>query len=237
MHEMKLVTHVVPVGFEAGKLIEGVRQHQVNKVVIVIGKGKEDKRVLEAAGKIEKSFKGSATVEYAKVDKEDVLEAVLDFLRIIKKEKDTGSEVLINAAGSLRNITIASYIAALVTDSRAYTSMSKYEDGKAVGIERIIPIPHFPIRDLPEEQMKVLHALLGDGANSLEELVGRLKPGLKKGSREFINERARLSYHVKALVEGGFAGKKGMRAMIELTKLGEIYVMGKISSKKVIRGG
>ncbi len=227
MHELKLVTHVVPVGFAAGKLIEGVRQHQVNKVVIVIGKGREDKRVLEAAKEIEKSFKGSAAVEYARVDKEDVLEAVLNFVKIIKKEKDAGSEVLVNAAGSLRNVTVASYIAALVTDTSTYASMSKYEGGRAVGIERIIPVPHFPIKELPKEQMEVLQALLGDGVGSLEELMRRIKPGLRKGAKEFVNERARLSYHVQKLVEGGFVEKEGMRAKIKLTKVGEIYAVGR----------
>ena len=76
--------------------------------------------------------------------------------------------------------------------------------------------------------MEILRKLEG-GVESLDELVSRIKPELKKGTQEYNNERSRLSHHIKKLEKDGFIETKKVKKNlhIKLTILGEIYLRGK----------
>jgi len=229
---LKQVTHIVPVGHTKEKLVDSIRQFPVHKVILVVGKDRgvsgEDK-VYITAREIERELKGFVEIEWRKVDKLDVLNGAIDILKIVKEERARGREVKINVTGSLRTIGIACYIAALVTNIEIYSALPAYKNGKVVGIKEISPIPFFPIKELPEEQMQILRALQGNGVASIDELIARLKPKLKKGTRDYANERARLSHHLKLLREDGFVEgeKAGKNVKLKLSKIGEIYAMGK----------
>lgn len=232
MPEIRMISHIVPVGFTPGKLIEGIKQFPVHKVIIVVGKGTEDERVLEAAKAVEKAFKGYAEVERNYVEKEDVFKATKDFINMIKNEKNDGREVYINAAGSLRNLTLASYIAALATKTKIYSSHSRYnEKGEPVGVSRLIDIPYFPIKDPPKEQVEIMEELHKGAVESLDELIVRMRPKIEKRSPEYNSERARLSHHINRLKEDGFVetDKLGKTLSIKLSEIGEIYVEGRKS--------
>lgn len=227
---MRVVCHIVPVGFTAGKLIEGVKQFPVHKVVIVASG--TDERVKKAAKKVENAFKSYAEVEKRSVDPEDVFRAALDFIEIIKEEREAGREVIVNAAGSLRNITLASYIAAQATKMELYSSHSRYDErGEPVGITRIIDIPYFPICEPPREQMDVLEALGRGEVESIDELIARMQPEIEKGTREHGNERARLSKHISKLRDGGFVetDRLGKTVSLKLSKMGKVFVAGRMT--------
>lgn len=228
MGDLKIVCHIVPVGFVAGKLIEGVKQFPVHKVVVVTAG--RDERVEKAARRMEKAFKGYAEVERKSVDPEDVFQATLDFIGIIRAEREAGRKVLINAAGSLRNLTLASYIAAQATKTEIYSSHSRYDEkGVPVGINKIIDIPYFPISEPPKEQLEVLKALSQGDVESIDELIARMRPEIKKGTKEHGNERARLSKHISKLRDEGFVetDKLGKTVSLKMSKIGEVYVAGK----------
>jgi DNA-binding transcriptional ArsR family regulator len=230
MGGLKIVCHIVPVGFAAGKLIEGVKQFSVHKVVVVASG--EDERVKKAVKEVEKAFKSYAEVEKRSVDFEDVFQAALDFIEIIRVEREAGRKVMINAAGSLRNVTLASYIAAQATKTKIYSSHSRYDEkGVPVGINKIINIPYFPIHKPPKEQIEVLEALGKGEVESIDELIARMRPEIEKGTKEHGNERARLSKHISKLRDERFVetDKMGKTVSLKLSKMGEVYVAGHCS--------
>jgi CRISPR locus-related DNA-binding protein len=234
MGGLKIVCHIVPVGFTAGKLIEGVKQFPVHKVVIVASG--EDERVKKAVREVEKAFKGYAEVEKRSVDLEDVFQAALDFIEIIRGEREASRKVMINAAGSLRNVTLASYIAAQATKTKIYSSHSRYDEkGVPVGVSKIIDIPYFPISEPPKEQVEVLEALSEGEVESIDELIARMRPEIKKGTKKHGNERARLSKHISKLKEEGFVetDKLGKTVSLRLSRMGEVYVAGKRSMERI----
>jgi DNA-binding transcriptional ArsR family regulator len=228
MGGLKIICHIVPVGFTAGKLIEGVKQFPVHKVVVVTA-GKEE-RVEQAAREMEKAFKSYAEVERRSVDPEDVHKATLDFIEIIRAERRAGRKIVINAAGSLRNLTLASYIAAQATKTEIYSSHSRYDEkGVPVGITKIIDIPYFPICEPPKEQIEVLEALHQGEVESMDELITRMRPEIEKGTKEHGNERARLSKHISKLRDDGFVetDKLGKTVSLKLSRMGEVYIAGR----------
>lgn len=229
---LKQVTHIVPVGHTKEKLVDSIRQFPVHRVVLIVGEdlnvSGEDK-VYDTAKEIEKELKGFVEIEWRKVDKLDVLNGAIDILKIIKEERASGKEVKINVTGSLRTIGIACYIAALVSNVEIYSALPAYKNGKVIGIKEILKIPFFPIKELPEEQLEILQVLQGNSTSSVDELIARLKPKLRKGTREYANERARLSHHLKILREDGFleSEKAGKNVKLKLSRIGEIYAMGR----------
>ena len=63
----------------------------------------------------------------------------------------------------------------------------------------------------------------------MDELIAKLKPEFKKETKEYTNERARLSHHLKALGNYGFINseRSGKNIRLSLSKIGEIYAKGK----------
>jgi DNA-binding transcriptional ArsR family regulator len=68
----------------------------------------------------------------------------------------------------------------------------------------------------------------------LEDIIAALKPWLKPGTKEYKAERSRVSYLVNALKEDGLVEteKSGKALRVRLSKLGEIYAVGRISPMK-----
>lgn len=229
MEEIKEVTHIVPVGFRWAKLIASVRQHIVHKVIILTVRGDEkNARVKEAVKKLGEAFKG-LPMETKVVEREDVFKTTLDILDIIEVEVKTGKSVKINVAGGMRNIGISAYIAALVSKVDIYSDIpGSEEDDEDYTLKGILQIPPFPIREIPKEKFNIIKEL-DDGVDSLDDLISKLKPGLNKGTSEYLNERSRVSHHIKKLKEEGFVEteKKQKTVSIRRSMLGEIYIRGK----------
>ena len=207
--------------------IRGLRELPVTKIILAVGKpdtsGERFARKL--AGEIAGELRTVYDVEIAEVDKKNVMNAVVELVKIVEKEKRNGNEVVFNVSGSLRTFAIAGYITACVTDSRIYSSIPEYDENEnEVGIEEIIEIPVLPVDFPGKEQMKILNALDG-GVPSLDELVSKLNPDIKKGSKEFRSERSRLSHHIAKLEKAGFVRRKkaGKHVRIELTELGMAF--------------
>jgi CRISPR-associated protein Csa3 len=234
---LQKVTHIVPVGHTKEKLVgsiirDSIRQFPVHRVILLVGKDPDvsgEEAVNDTAIEIEKELKGFADIEQKKVEKLDVLKGTIDILDIIKKERAKGYNVKMNISGSLHSIGIACYIAALVSGTGIYSALPEYKNKKVTGIKEILTIPSFPIKEINDEQMQILKVLEGSGVDSVEELISRLKPELKKGRKEYGNERARLSHHLRSLNEYRFitTEKAGKNVKLSLSGIGKIYVMGK----------
>ena len=231
---MTQITHIVLVGHTKEKLIEGIKQHPVHKVILILGKDPQlsgEKRAEETAVEIEKILKNFVEISKKYVDKEDIFSAAIELIKLINEEKKSGRKVKINVSGSMRTLGIACYITSLVTGVEIYGTLSEYDEkGRVIGVKKVYNIPPFPIKELPKERLDILEALYQkNGVDSIDKLITMLNPSLKKTSEEYPNERARISYHIKALKEDGFitTEKKGKNIKLKLSKIGEIYALSK----------
>jgi CRISPR-associated protein Csa3 len=230
--ELKQITHIVLVGHTKDILVNSVKQFPVHRVILIVGKDPNvtgESKVYDTANGIEQELNSFVNIEQRKVDKLDVLSGAIDILKIIKEEKAKQNDVKINISGSLRTIGIACYIAALVTDTEIYSALPEYDSGRVIGIKGILDVPLFPVKEISDEQMRILKTLGDNGVDSVEELINKLKPELIKETKEYANERARLSHHLNVLRKDGLleSEKAGKNVKLSLSKIGEIYSIGK----------
>lgn len=228
MEKAKLYTHIVPVGFSSDKLIASLRQFPLHKIVFLKHQGDENNLRVEAAIKDLKDAFMGFEIDERIVDRENVLDSSLQILNIIEEEVKNGSIVKINISGGMRNIGISAYIVSLVSDSPIYSDIPESTNHETYHLKGILDIPLFPIKELAKEQISILEEL-GDGVESVDVLISRLKPELEKGTADFGNERSRLSHHIKKLRNAGFieTEKSSKNLAIQKSKLGEIYLKGR----------
>lgn len=220
---MEEITHIVPVGHTKETLVQSLRRFPVSKVVLVLGNKPEtdsEKKAREIAKQVKEEL-GSIPCEEIEVDGDDIPSAALTIIEKIKKEE--GVKVIINLSGSLRSIGVAAYIAALVTESETYIGIPEYVNGKVIGVQKIVEVPIIPLIPFSAGKREILHAL-SKSELTLDELIKKLRPKIKKCSSEYAIEKSRLSHHITDLKEEHFIESTGGKnAKINLTKLGQIY--------------
>ncbi len=228
---MKKIVHIIPVGHTKTTLIEGMRQFPFHKVILVLGKqpgpGEEEAEVV--AKEIEKELSPLVDIEYLRVDVDDVTGAAIEITKAIKREMTAGNEVRLNASGSLRTVGISCYLASAVTGADLYVALPEYSDGRVSGIRSVLEIPSFPLKEISTEEQTILQILLVAGeTNSVDELIHGLGRSVK-GLTGYQKERARVSYHIKKLKDGGFieTRKIGKNLRTRLTRLGQLYSIGR----------
>ena len=222
-----MATQIVFVGHHKKRLLESIRAlrvYPVHKVVLAVGQQESsgEKKARKIAEELAEELKTVWDVEIVEVDKKDVMRAASQLVSLIKRRGE--GEVILNISGSLRTFAVAAYIAACVTGSKIITSIPRYdEDDNEVGIEEIVEIPLLPIDFPGKEQLEIISAM-DSGVDSLDDLVFRLNPDIKKGSKEFRSERSRLSHHIAKLEGAGFVRRRkvGRNVRIEPTNLGRI---------------
>lgn len=222
-----MATQIVFIGHHKKRLLESIRalrEYPVRKVVLAVGQQESsgEKKARKIAEELAKDLKIVWDIEIVEIDKKDVMRAAYQLVSLIKRECE--GRVILNISGSLRTFAVAAYIAACVTGSKIITSIPRYdENDNEVGIEEIVEIPVLPIDFPGKEQLEIISAM-DSGVESLDDLVFRLNPGIKKGSKEFRSERSRLSHHLAKLEEAGFVRRErvGRNVRIEPTSLGKI---------------
>jgi len=219
-----LVTHLSVVGHHKEKIVDSIKRYPVSRVVLLV---EEDERMEEIAKEIEKEIHGFVETEMFVVDRENIIESALKIIELINEEKKKGYEVKLNIADATDNISVACYIAALITEVEIYSALSRVEDGKVVGVSEVYSVPLFPIKDVGEERVKILKILYESEINSMDEIIYKLNPDVKE--KELLGERARVSYHIKMLKTAGFVESQrvGKNVKLSITPLGEIYLKGK----------
>ncbi|MHC1591939.1 MAG: HFX_2341 family transcriptional regulator domain-containing protein [Candidatus Helarchaeales archaeon] len=227
---MKPWTQIVLVGHDHKKLVESTRRYPLDRLVLVVGENPDlegEEKVMETAKKVEESFKSLVPVEWLKADKEHPFQAARSILKKILEETKQGHETRINASGSLRQMAIASYIAALVSRTPIYSILPAYDkNNKKIGVKEIYELPFFPLRKLASGSIKMLSILEKEPIESIDVLVEKMF-GTSKDA-EYNKKRAKVSYYLKELEIDGFIKKQreGKRVSVDLTDVGAIYLLG-----------
>ena len=229
---MSRVVHVMPVGVNKERLLESIRRsgYPIQKVYLVLGKDVDVdfEAVKASAAEIEKTLNVLVEVDKIDVDKIDVYTAALDMLKVIKKEIDEGSDVLINATDASRTLCLASYVAAQLSGSKLYMAIPKIEDGNEVGIERIEEIAIPPLKRISDDKILIIKTIQEQGGEveSINKLIELLE-GKTDDQKRYMAQRARMSYHLKGLEEDGLVEMKreGKNVKIRLTELGQAFAL------------
>lgn len=222
------ITLITFVGHTKERITESIRalrELPVTRIILAAGKPDTsgERIARRTAEEVAEELKTIFDVEIVEIDKKNIMNAVLELVDLIERERDKGNDVVFNVSGSLRTFAITAYIAASITNSRVFSSIPRYDENEEeVGIEEMIEIPILPVEFPGKEQMEILDAI-GDGVSSLDELIMRLNPDIERGTREFQSERSRLSHHLSKLEKAGFVRreKHGRQVRIELTELGK----------------
>lgn len=224
-----LTTAIVFVGHSKDRLIESIRRLRsspIEKIILVVGEQEStgEKRSRVIAEELKRDLQTFFDVTITQIDKKDIMRAARQITDLIRAEQQNKRNVVINISGSLRTFSIAAYISGCITRSKMITAIPKYDkDDNEVGIEDIIALPLLPLNIIKDEQHRIL-AAIGEGVASLDDLVIRLTPDIKKNSDAFPKERSRLSHHLKNFEEMELIEKekKGKNVGVWLTELGEL---------------
>jgi len=224
-------TAFVFIGHSKDRLIESIRSMRSDPVTcIVLVNGEQDtsgeEKSREIAEELERDLAPIFDVTTTRIDKRDVIHAAQQLIGMIRSAQETGNDTLLNMSGSLRTFSIAGYIAGCITGSRMMTVIPKYDKNEnEIGIEEVIELPILPL-NVPGEAQREILAAIRDGVASLDELVVKMNPKMKKTSDAFSKERSRLSHHIKNLEELGFVikEKSGKNVGVNLTGLGKMML-------------
>ncbi len=223
---MSKVVYIMPVNPEKEILLESIKKidHPIQKVYLLLGK--DDNESQKAAEEIEKTLNVLIEVEKTYIDENDVYSAVLEILKIVKREISEGNEIIVNATGSTKTVCIACYIASQLSKSKFYMMMQKVENGKVVNeiVELLIP----PLKKIGEDKVTIIKIISEEGGEveSINKLIELLE-GKTKDQKEYMAQRARMSYHLKGLEEDGLVvmQREGKNVKIKLTELGKAYAL------------
>ena len=214
------VVHVVFVGSDAEKVMESIKasEYPIHKAYLVYYPD-----VKSVAEKLRDVLKVLIDVEMVEVDQYEVFDSMLKVLEAIKDDLKGGNDVYINITEAPKTLTISAYIAAQVSGSKLYTAMPKYEEGKEVGIERVIEIPVPPMKKITDDKLEILRVIEANGGEveSINKLIELLE-GRTTDHKKYMAQRARMSYHLRGLEEDGLIETKrvGKNVKISLTVLG-----------------
>ncbi len=223
---MSKVVYIMPVNPEKEILLESIKKidHPIQKVYLLLGK--DDNESQKAAEEIEKTLNVLIEVEKTYIDENDVYSPVLEILKIVKREISEGNEIIVNATGSTKTVCIACYIASQLSKSKFYMMMKKVENGKVVNeiVELLIP----PLKKIGEDKVTIIKIISEEGGEveSINKLIELLE-GKTKDQKEYMAQRARMSYHLKGLEEDGLVvmQREGKNVKIKVTELGKAYAL------------
>ncbi len=230
---MGKVIHVIPIGFNKERVIESIKVcgYPIHKAYLVLSRDQPleiKRKILETAEEVEKTLKALIDIERIYINELDIYGSAIELLKVIKKEIKEGNDVLINASDAPRTVCIACYITAQISNSKMYIAIPKYEDGKEVGIEKIVEIPIPPLKRIGEDKIMIIKTIEKSGGEveSINKLIELLE-GRLEDQKRYMAQRARMSYHLKGLEEDGIVVMKreGKNVKIALTELGKAYAM------------
>jgi len=220
------------VGYNKESLIESLRtlkEYPTDNVILIVGERNGENIPKKIAKEVMENELKLWNVEIVEIDKENIVNATFQLIRIIENMQSK-EDTILNISGSLRTFAVAAYMAACITGSRLISSIPQYGDkGDEIGVKGFVEIPVLPVDFPTDEQIEIISAI-GDGVDSLDELVSRLLPSKRGGG--YITrykvpklERSRVSHHLSKIEARGLIRKTkvGRNVRIELTAIGRMF--------------
>lgn len=233
---MSEVVQIIPMGIDMDRPIYLLKKFPPHRIYFIRNSDppKEHKDMERTIDDIQKELNKLtplAEKNYLKMNYSDFKESFVEFLKIMKKEKDEGNRVIVNLSPPSRIIAFAAWLASSLTDTEAY-----YVQGGVYGLEGkyhtkgvagMTEVFHFPIA-LPDQiESHILQYLLEKKVvtGNLRRFVNSI--GLEKlGKVNTIQSGiVKISYSLRGLKEKGYINIESIgrkKQKISLTESGEI---------------
>jgi hypothetical protein len=233
---MERIVQIIPMGIDRDRPIYLLKQFPPHKVYFIRNSNPppEHKRMERMVDDIQKEIESLiplAEKEYIKMDYSDFKQPFIEFLKIMKKERDEGNRVIVNLSPPSRIIAFAAWLASSLTDCEAYYIQASIYGLKgefhSKGIAKMVRVIPFPVT-LPDEiEGRVLEFLLNQKTvrmklRDLVKEIGVENLGRVKTVQSGI---VRMSYVLRELKSKGYINIKSVsrkRQEISLTEAGEI---------------
>ena len=220
--KIQFVSHVVISAVGHASLLKGIKQLPADKVINVTGKGMLNKSVDPGTINAEDVPEDYAKVASEDIDMDDTFKSVRDIISLIRNEKVKSHKVFLNLTGATGDLTIVGYVASLISNTRVYSTHSIDGGDNLTNIEHKITRPFYPISKPLRDQFRLMYELGTGEAGSLDELMQRIHPDLKKGSKEYVQKKEKMNDYVEILGNNGFIEivETGETKVIKLSKQG-----------------
>ncbi len=209
---MKTV-HIIPVDKRCDVVLESVKEcgKPIQKAYLVFC---DDKSCIKD---VKNALKNFIEVEEVRVERE-VYSALMEILKVIKREVGEGNSVYLNLSDAPRELCIAGVMSAQIANAGVYMAVSNDV------IELKVP----PIKTIGEDKANLIRVIEENGGEveSINRLI-ELTEGKIEDHRKYMAQRARMSYHLKGLEEDGLIEMKreGKNVRIRLTPLGRAFAI------------
>ncbi len=233
---MSEVVQIIPTGIDRERPIYLLKKFPPHKVYLIRNKNplkehEDMERTRETIIKELERLTPLAEREYVKMDYSDFKSSFIEFLKIMKKEKNKGNRVIVNLSPPSRIIAFAAWMASSLTDSEAYYVQGKIYGlgGKfhTKGVAGMVKVFHFPITLTNEVESNILGYLLKKKTvtTNLRRLVKSI--GIEKlGNVKTIQSGiVKISYSLRSLREKDYIEIEkvsGKKQRISLTESGEM---------------
>ncbi len=214
---MKTV-HIIPIGKRCDIVLESIKRSgkPIQKAYLIFSR--EDSCVND----VKKALKNFIELEVIRVEN-DVYNALIEILKVIKKEMSEGSKIYINLSDAPKELCLSGLISAQISKVGIYMALTS--DGR---IEDVIDLKVPPIKSIGEDKVTLIKVLEENGGEveSINKLI-ELMEGKIDDQKRYMAQRARMSYHLKGLEEDGLIEmrREGKNVRIRLTSLGKAFVI------------
>jgi CRISPR-associated protein Csa3 len=244
--------HVVPMGLEKDRVIEGLRRYPTNHAIFIHGKTKHLK-VEQLARRntkdIQKLIKSTIRVDILELDLYDFESAFVELKSLFDDLKSQGYRIYVNISTGTRIVSAAALLAAFMTNAVPYYVIPKEYNlpkGKNVlstGTKGVVQLPSLGINTPTKKELVILDALLEKGStvdrqNALMDALPKSFFGDKKDDEDQSSfkarNRAKANRVLQQLAQKGFVvmEKKGRNVSVNLTESGKILVLLERSEKR-----
>jgi len=235
--------HIIPIGLEKDRTIYLLQKFPPSRVYFLNyrNESEADLKYQEKASKIHKEVDSLITLAEKKdvtVSYENFEELFLTIFTIMAKEREEGNEVIAHLFSGPRMVCYASWLAASLTDSKAYyiRAHEYMPEGKdtfsrgiySSGVHKEIELLKIPVVVPSKIEIIILEYLLdhkGSMSGSLRSFVKKISIR-NLGEIKSINSAiVKISYCIRELKRNHYITVKNIskkRQRVELTKLGTL---------------
>lgn len=248
----KEIVHIIPMGLEMDRVIEGLKQYPTNYAIFIQGKRrylKVEQIARRNAREIKKLVSSTINVETLELNLYDFESAFIELKKLYDDLNGKGYSVYVNISTGTRIVSAAALLAGYLSNvtpyyviPREYT-LPKGKNVLSTGVKGIVQLPTLGIEVPTKKEQEVLKALLDKGdkvekQNDLLDALPKAFYGEKKEGEDLslfnARKRAKLNRIIAQLSDKGMATltKKGRNVQVELTESGRILCMLDKAEKK-----
>jgi len=253
MNTQSKTVHVIPMGLEQDRILEGFRRYPTNYAIFIQGKARKLKveRIARMNAKeVKDQIKSTVKVEMREYNLYNFEEAFLELKKLFDDLNSEGYQIYVNISTGTRIVSSAALMACCMCNAIPYYVIPReytLPKGKYVltkGVKDVIQLPTLGINTPSDKELDVLNALLDKGrtVSAQKELMDAIPKafyGDRKENEDLSSyrgrKRAKINRVVAQLTEKGFVTtvKRGRNVEVTLTDSGKILcMMGRDEKKK-----